>query len=388
MQKSNHESSKKNIPLINLEEQQKLIRKDIDQAIKKVLDHGSYIMGPEVYELELELAAFSQTKHAIACSSGTDALLLALLAKDINVNDVVYVPSFTFSATAEVVALLNAIPIFVDVDETTFNIDLQSLHDTHEKVIAKGFNPVGVISVDMFGQPCDYHKLNSWVQNNKLWLIDDAAQSFGATYQKTPIGNFGDIATTSFYPSKPLGCYGDGGCVFTNNDSLAEKIRSFRVHGEGVSKYDNLRVGLNARMDTIQAAILLEKLKIFPEELIQRNQTAALYTKYLESTVQVPKLSYHVTSSWAQYTVKVDPEIRTNLRHTLQKKGISTCVYYPIPLHKQPAYQKYADIIDNNLVQSERLSKSVLSLPLGCSTKDVEYIVEEICEAVALEVCT
>ena len=169
---------------------------------------------------------------------------------------------------------------------------------------------------------------------------------------------------------------------------MAEKIRSFRVHGEGVSKYDNLRVGLNARMDTIQAAILLEKLKIFPEELIQRNQTAALYTKYLESTVQVPKLSYHVTSSWAQYTVKVDPESRTNLRHTLQKKGISTCVYYPIPLHKQPAYQKYADIIDNNLVQSERLSKSVLSLPLGCSTKDVEYIVEEICEAVALEVCT
>ncbi len=380
MQPKSISPATKHIPIINLARQQSQIRAGIDSAIQKVLDHGGYIMGPEVHQLEQKLAEYSGTKHAITCSSGTDALLLALMAKDILPGDVVLVPSFTFSATAEVVALLGAQPVFVDVDTESFNIDLASLQSMHAKTIAKAKRPVGVIAVDMFGQPSDYQALQQWVNQQGLWLICDAAQSFGASYKQIPVGNFGDITTTSFYPSKPLGCYGDGGAVFTNNDILAERLKSYRIHGEGSNKYDNVRVGLNARLDTIQAAILLEKIKIFREEVIQRQALAQYYTKELSAYVTTPKMSAHAKSTWAQYTIKVPAEIRATLQAQLKERGIGTCIYYPIPLHKQPAYKVYTKDIDTRLANCEQLCNSVLSLPMGCSIEDAQYVCTSIQE--------
>ncbi len=384
MQPKSISPATKHIPIINLARQQSRIRTEIDLAIRKVLDHGGYIMGPEVQQLEHKLAEYSGTKHAITCSSGTDALLLALMAKDILPGDVVLLPSFTFSATAEVVALLGAHPVFVDVDEESFNIDFDSLQSAYKKVQGLGKRPVGVISVDMFGQPCDYQALQDWTNQQGLWLICDAAQSFGASYKQIPVGNFGDITTTSFYPSKPLGCYGDGGAVFTNNDILAERLRSYRIHGEGSNKYDNVRVGLNARFDTIQAAILLEKLKIFHEEVTQRQQLADFYTSELKAYVKTPRISEHGKSTWAQYTIKVPKEQRSMLQQQLKEKGVGTCIYYPIPLHKQPAYKKYTEGIETHLPNCEHLSSSVLSLPMGCSMEDAHYVCTNIKETLAI----
>ncbi len=370
----------RNIPIINLQRQQQKIRAQIDQAITRVLDHGGYIMGPEVSALEAELAKFAKTKHAISCSSGTDALLLALMAKSLTPNDAVLLPSFTFSATAEVVALLQATPVFVDIDPKTFNVDINSIKQVYKQTVAAGLKPVGMISVDMFGQPCEYQEIQQWCEQNNIWLICDAAQSFGATYKGIPVGNFGDITTTSFYPSKPLGCYGDGGAVFTNNDILAEQIRSYRIHGEGSSKYDNLRVGLNARLDTIQAAILLEKMKIFPEDIAQRQALANFYNSKLEHIAITPQVTSYISSTWAQYTIQVPQLQRASLQAQLKEKGIGTCVYYPIPLHKQPAYQSYAKLIDSQLSVSEELSSTVLSLPMGCDMDSASYICDTLQE--------
>ncbi|MAJ81998.1 MAG: aminotransferase DegT [Legionellales bacterium] len=367
------------VPLINLSTDQET-RNKLGRAVNKVLDHGKFILGPEVNELERNLESFTGTKHAITCSNGTDALILALLAKGVRPNDFVYVPSFTFSATAEAVAIIGAKPVFIDVDEKTFNIDLLHLKQSHELLTKKNIFPKGVISVDIFGQTCSYNEIQDWITKNEMWLICDGAQSLGATYNDTHVGNFGDITTTSFYPTKPLGCYGDGGCVFTNDDLLFEKIKSLRVHGEGKNKYDNLRVGLNARMDTIQAAILIHKLHDFTLELSKRRELSNFYTKHLNESFVKPFIIPECNPSWAQYTIKISHNSRDKVQNTLAKKGISTCVYYPIPLHMQPAYHEYMNLVGNKLPVSEKIAKCVLSLPMGCNMEQAEYVCQSLNE--------
>jgi dTDP-4-amino-4,6-dideoxygalactose transaminase len=356
----------KAMEFIDLKAQQARIRPHIDAAIKGVLDHGIYIMGPEVFELEKQLAAFCGVKHAISCANGTDALLLALMAKNVGSGDAVFVPSFTFAATAEVVVLMGATPVFIDSLEDTYNIDPRSLEQGIQTAKKAGLKPVGIIPVDLFGQPADYDAIQSIADSQGLFIIADAAQSFGASYKGRKAGNIGDIATTSFFPAKPLGCYGDGGAVFTNNDETAAIIRSLRVHGQGKDKYDNVRVGMNGRLDTIQAAVLLEKLKIFPEELIARQETADAYSDALKNVVQIPQVMKRATSTWAQYTIRLKKNTdRTKLISDLKEAGIPTVVYYVKPLHVQTAYSRYPTATGASLAVCEALAHEVLSLPMS-----------------------
>ncbi len=353
------------IPFIDLHTQQQRIRVELDAAIAKVLNHGIYIMGPEVTELEHKLALFCGVKHAITCSNGTDALALGLRAKGVGLNDAIFVPSFTFAATAEVVVWLGATPIFIDILEDTFNMDPRSLEQGIQTAKALGLKPRGIIPVDMFGQPADYDAIQSVADTHNLWVLADAAQSFGATYKGRKVGNIGDIATTSFFPAKPLGCYGDGGAIFTNDDELAQIIKSLRVHGQGSDKYDNVRIGMNGRLDTIQAAILLQKLNIFPEELEKRNQVAKMYNESLNFMFVVPKVVENCTSSWAQYTIRFLKKMnRELLVSDLNKQGIPTMVYYIKPLHMQIAYQNFPTSGSQKLSISEKVSLEVLSLPM------------------------
>lgn len=321
-------------------------------------------MGPEVYKLELELAKFCKVKHAITCSNGTDALILALMAKNIGVGDAVFVPSFTFASTAEVPAFLGATPIFVDVLFDTFNIDPNSLKLGISKAKSLGLCPKAVIPVDLFGQPADYDEINIIAEENNLYVFSDAAQSFGSTYNGEKVGNFGLATITSFYPSKPFGGYGDGGAIFTNDDEFASIIRSLRVHGEGIDKYDNVKIGLNCRLNTIQAAILLEKFNIFPNEIIQRQNIAEYYCNGLNNVVQVPAIMKKATSVWALYSIILkDNNCRDKMRSFLAECGVSTVIYYPKPLHLQNAYKNYPKI-DSKLKISEELSDRILSLPM------------------------
>ena len=370
----------KPIQFIDLQAQKDLIRPNIDNAIQRVLEHGEYIMGPEVLELEQQLADFCNVKHVITCSNGTDALSLGLIAKNVEVGDAVFVPSFTFAATAEVVALLGATPVFIDSLPDTYNIDPESLLIGIQTAKKAGLKPVGIITVDLFGQPVDYDAIKDIAEQNSIWIIADAAQSFGADYKGIKVGNFGDITTTSFFPAKPLGCYGDGGAVFTNDDELAKVIKSLRVHGQGSDKYDNIRVGINGRLDTIQAAILLEKLKIFPEEIIARQQAADTYNKALETVVQIPYVPKDMASVWAQYTIQL-PErvVREKIISDLKSVGIPSVIYYVKPLHQQTAYNKYL-IVGNALPVCEKLSKQVLSLPMSgyITTEQVQYITKHL----------
>jgi dTDP-4-amino-4,6-dideoxygalactose transaminase len=330
----------KQIQFIDLKAQQELMRPQIDEAIKRVLDHGKYIMGPEVKELEEKLAAFCGAKHAITCANGTDALQLVLMAQGIGPGDAIFLPSFTFTATPEVVALLGAEPVFVDVLPDTFNMDPVSLQKGIQEAKEKGFTPRGVIPVDLFGQPADYNSLDPIAQENDLWFLCDAAQSFGGSYKRRKIGSLGDATATSFFPAKPLGCYGDGGCIFTNDDKMADTLRSLRVHGKGTDKYDNVRIGVNSRLDTMQAAVLLEKLKIFPGELQAKQKVADAYAASLNEFAQTPVVLENCTSAWAQYTL-VLPEgtDRATLQARLKEQGIPTAIYYPMPLHQQEAYK-------------------------------------------------
>lgn len=357
---------------IDLKTQQNHIRTQIDESIKRVLDHGIYIMGPEVFELEKQLAEFCGVKHAISCSSGTDALALALLAKDIKPGDAVFVPSFTFAATAEVVAWFGAIPIFIDSLKDTFNIDPKSLEQGIATAKKEGLIPAGIIPVDLFGQPADYDAIQEIAETHNLWVIADGAQSFGSRYKNKKVGCLGDIAITSFFPAKPLGCYGDGGAVFTNDDELASIITSLRIHGQGSDKYDNVRIGMNGRLDTLQAAILIEKLKIFPQELISRQNTAEEYSKGLNEIVHTPHLIDDATSSWAQYTIRLKSGVdRTKLITELKKIDVPTVVYYQKSLHLQKAYNKYPTATGSALPICESLSDEVLSLPMSA------YVTEE-----------
>lgn len=362
--KKQPENISEQIPFIDLKAQQDKIRPQLDAAIKRVLDHGKYIMGPEVFELEEKLADYCGVKHAITCSSGTDSLLMILMAKGIKPGDAVFIPNFTFTATPEVVALLGATPVFVDVLTDTYNIDPQSVIEGIHVARKKGLNPKAIIAVDLFGQPANYPSLEKVANEYNLWILADAAQSFGATLYNKRVGSLALATSTSFFPAKPLGCYGDGGAVFTNDDEIADIIKSIRIHGMGKHKYDNVRIGLNARLDTIQAAILLEKLKIFDDELQERHKIATYYNSSLKDVVQVPQLINGATSAWAQYTVKLPPKLdRTLFSSILKEAGIPTMIYYKKPLNLQTAYEHFPAA--KKLSVSNESSKMVMSLPLS-----------------------
>jgi dTDP-4-amino-4,6-dideoxygalactose transaminase len=352
------------IEFIDLAAQRRRIGRRMDEAILRVVDHGKYIMGPEVADFEKELATFCGAKHVLSCANGTDALGLALMAKELKPGQAVLVPSFTFAATAEVVVWFDAVPIFVDVREDTFNMDPASLEAGIATARRSGLEPVGVIPVDLFGLTADYEEILAIASTHRLWVICDAAQSFGAVYMGRNVGSIGDITTTSFFPAKPLGCYGDGGAVFTDDDDIAAILKSLRVHGQGSDKYDNVRIGMNARLDTIQAAVLREKLMIFPEEIEARERTAARYSTLLEERVMVPRVPPRLTSVWAQYTVRLPSGCdRDAVAARLKAMGVPTAVYYAKPLHNQTAYCHYP-VAGNGLPVSERLSGEVLSLPM------------------------
>ena len=305
----------KTIPFIDLAAQRARLGDNIDRAVKRVMDHGQFISGPEVAQLEAELGAYTGAKHVISCASGTDALLMVLLAKGVGPGDAVICPSFTFCATGEVVALWGATPVFVDVDERTFNIDPASLEKGIALARKRGLTPKAVIPVDLFGQPADHETIGRIAADAGLFVLDDAAQSFGATYRGHRLGRFGLATATSFFPAKPLGCFGDGGAVLTDDDELAGVLRSIRVHGQGTHKYDNVRLGMTARLDTIQAAILSEKLKIFDDEIAAREAIARRYNDALRDIVTVPYVADGNTSVWAQYTIQLPQHGGSTARH-------------------------------------------------------------------------
>jgi dTDP-4-amino-4,6-dideoxygalactose transaminase len=349
------------IAFIDLAAQRRRIGSRMDEAILRVVNHGGYIMGPEVKQFEAELSAFCGAKHVISCANGTDALALVLMAKSVKPGQAILCPSFTFAATAEVVAWLGAVPIFVDCLPETFNMDPASLEFGINTARQLGLKPVGVIPVDLFGQPADYDAIEAICAREDLWILCDAAQSFGASYHGRKLGTIGAATSTSFFPAKPLGCYGDGGAVFTNDDELAAIMRSLRVHGQGSDKYDNVRIGMNGRLDTMQAAVLIEKLKIFPDEIAARDRVAKRYNEMLGDVATVPVVAEGNTSVWAQYTLRV--QNRDALAAALKAKGIPTAIYYPKPLHQQTAYSKFP-CAGNGVPVSERLAGEVLSLPM------------------------
>jgi dTDP-4-amino-4,6-dideoxygalactose transaminase len=349
------------IAFIDLAAQRRRIGSRMDEAILRVVNHGGYIMGPEVKQFEADLSAFCGAKHVISCANGTDALALVLMAKSVKPGQAILCPSFTFAATAEVVAWLGAVPIFVDCLPETFNMDPASLEFGINTARQLGLKPVGVIPVDLFGQPADYDAIEAICAREDLWILCDAAQSFGASYRGRKLGTIGAATSTSFFPAKPLGCYGDGGAVFTNDDELAAIMRSLRVHGQGSDKYDNVRIGMNGRLDTMQAAVLIEKLKIFPDEIAARDRVAKRYNEMLGDVVAVPVVAEGNTSVWAQYTMRVPN--RDALAAALKAKGVPTAIYYPKPLHQQTAYSKFP-CAGNGVPVSERLAGEVLSLPM------------------------
>ena len=351
------------IALIDLKAQQARIRHNLDRAIQRVLDHGQYIMGPEVAELERRLSAFCGAKHAITCSSGTDALLIALMAMGIGPGDAVICPAFTYTATPEVIALLGATPVFCDVERRSFNIDPAALPAAIDTAAEKGLRPRAVMPVDLFGQTADYDALLPIAEQHGLLVLSDAAQSFGAETRGRKVGQIGHVVATSFFPAKPLGCYGDGGAIFTADDALADVMRSIRLHGRGGDKYDIVRVGINGRIDTLQAAILIEKLAIFQDEIVRRQQIARRYEAGLDNVVIVPRIPADVLSVWAQYTIIVPDGRRDDLAASLQKQGIPTAVYYPRPLQQQTAFSVYP-VSKAGAPVAEQLAKEVLSLPM------------------------
>jgi dTDP-4-amino-4,6-dideoxygalactose transaminase len=355
----------KRMDFIDLKSQQRRISAALTENIQRVLAHGQYVMGPEVRELETRLAAYVGVKHAIACSSGTDALLMPLMAYGVGPGDAVFTTPFTFIATAEVIRLCGATPVFVDIDSKTFNLDPEALA---EAVGRLGQNPgtahlkpKGIIPVDLFGQPADYDRIHAIAQEHGLFVLEDAAQSFGATYKGRRAGALAETAATSFFPAKPLGCYGDGGAVFTDDDDLAEVLCSIRVHGQGKERYEHVRIGLNGRLDTLQAAVLLAKLDIFDQEVTARQRVARRYSEALNSLVEVPFVDPDCTSVWAQYSVL--SESRELLLQKLQEAQIPTAIYYPLPLHLQKAFA-HLGYKPGDFPVSESASRRIFSLPM------------------------
>ena len=365
----------------DLKRQYQSLSADIDKEIKNVIGSANFIMGKPVMDLEEQLAQYVGTKHCITCANGTDALVLALKALGVKEGDAVFVPDFTFFASAEAVSVVGATPIFVDVDGDTFNI---SVLDLQQKIVATlhdgVLQPKVILTVDLFGLPVDYAAIRAISCKYGLYILEDGAQGFGGSINGLMACGFGDIATTSFFPSKPLGCYGDGGALFTNNDEWAELAKSYRSHGKGNFKYDNVRIGMNSRLDTLQAAILKVKLKAFAEyELKNINDIAYEYTKCLKDIVHTPVVPEGFYSSWAQYTIVLDDETtRNKVQNELKNKGIPTMVYYPKPLHKQTAYAKLKSYNDT-LPITEKLCNTVLSLPISPYLENIE--VQEISNA-------
>lgn len=369
----------------DLKKQYEVLKQDIDQAMLSVASGAHYIMGPEVKELEQQLAEYVGVKHCLTCANGTDALTLALKAWGIGPGDAVFVPDFTFFASAEVVALEGATPVFVDVDDTTFNIDAQSLEAAIQKVLADGqLTPKVIVAVDLFGLPADYPKVKAIAQKYNLLILEDGAQGFGGSINGQKACSFGDIATTSFFPAKPLGCYGDGGAVFTNNDEWAALMSSYRVHGKGTDKYDNVRIGMNSRLDTMQAAILQVKLRAFDQEVESVNEVARQYTKLLNEHVKTPVIPEGFGSSWAQYTIQLPNEAdRNRLQAALKEKGIPSMIYYPKPMHAQTAFANSLLSIVNyklSIVNSQQLCSTVLSLPMHPYLESTD--IESICSSI------
>ena len=357
------------IAFIDLKAQQARLRDRIDAAIAKVLDHGGYVMGPEVAEFERRLAAFGGASHALSCASGTDALALPLMAWGIGAGDAVFCPSFSFAATAEVVPWFGATPVFVDVDRATYNLDPEHLDQAIAQVKAKGeLTPRAVIAVDLFGQPADYPKIEEVTRRHGLKLISDSAQGFGCTLDGQHPLHWADVTTTSFFPAKPLGCYGDGGAVLTNDTELHAVLLSLRNHGAGTDKYDNVRIGLNSRLDTIQAAILIEKLAVFAAEITARNRIAARYAEGLKGAATTPTVIAGGISTWAQYTIEV--ENRDGLAGALKAEGIPTAMYYPRPIHVQTAYRGYP-VGGNGLPATMAAAERVISLPMHADLDEV-----------------
>lgn len=360
------------------------MKTQIDQGIQEVLNSAHFIQGNQVKELEKALADYVGVKHCITCANGTDALQLALMAWNIGPGDAVFVPDFTFFSSGEVVSAVGATPIFVDVDMDTYNISIESLQKMIDKTIAEGkLNPKVIIAVDLFGQPAEYDAIRKIADKYQMYVLEDGAQGFGGRINDAKACSFGDIATTSFFPAKPLGCYGDGGAIFTDDDEWAALLQSLKVHGKGESKYDNVRIGMNSRLDTIQAAVLLAKLPIFAEkELEEEDKLAKFYTDKLHNVVKTPTVKEHYFSSWAQYTIQLkNQEERDGLQKFLKESDIPTAVYYQKPMHQQKAFQeyKYADVDYENTIQ---LSKTVLSLPFHpyMDKEDAEIIVNKIIE--------
>jgi dTDP-4-amino-4,6-dideoxygalactose transaminase len=351
------------IPFIDVAAQRRRLGRSVDEAIARVLGHCQFILGPEVRALEVELAEFCGARHAVSCASGTDALVLVLMAQGIGPGDAVICPSFTFTATAEVVALVGATPAFADVEESSFNLDPASLALACAATREAGLRPKAVIPVDLFGQPADYDRIMPVAEAEGLFVLDDAAQAFGATYKNRRVGALAPATATSFFPAKPLGCYGDGGAVLTDDEELAQVLRSLRAHGEGRGKYDCVRIGLNGRLDTIQAAVLMEKLRIFPEEILARERVARRYSAGLADVAIVPRLASGSTSVWAQYTIRLASGRREGLAAALKAQGIPTAVHYPVPLHRQQPYQHFPIALGGAPV-SERLAEEVISLPM------------------------
>lgn len=371
---------RKDVKFIDLQAQYRRLKSNIDQRIQTVLDHGQYIMGPEVRELEEKLAEYVGVKNVITCANGTDALQLSMMALGVGPGDAVFTTTFTFFATAEVISLCGATPIFVDIDEQTFNISPVRLEEKIRQVVAQGhLNPKAIIAVDLFGLPADYRSLEPLACKYELKLIEDAAQAFGAAMDGRKAGAFGDIATTSFFPAKPLGCYGDGGAIFTNHDDLAEILRSCRVHGQGKNKYDNVRIGLNSRLDTIQAAILLEKLNVFPAELERRNAIALMYHRALPNDCIKPVVPEGYCSAWAQYTVK--SSCRDRMIEKLAKIKVPAMIYYKKCMHEQEAFSRFR-YGKTDFAAAEKASEEVLSLPVHPYLSDAD--VKEIASSLGI----
>ena len=366
----------------DLKTQYTVLKDEMDKAILDVVASSAYVMGPKIKEMETVFAEYVGAKHCIACNSGTDALLLALKAWDVKAGDAVFVPSFTFFASAEVIAMQGATPVFVDVDEDTFNMDVADLERKIEQTLKAGkFNPRVIIAVDLFGLPADFKAIRKVAEKHGLYVLEDGAQGFGGRIGDRKACTFGDISTTSFFPAKPVGCYGDGGAVFTDNDEWAALMESYHIHGKGSDRYDNVRIGMNSRLDSIQAAILMVKLKAFRDyELVDVNKVAARYTEKLKGVVKTPIVPEDFYSSWAQYTLQVENKgVRAGLQEALKALDIPTAIYYPIPMHRQTAFNGL-DINDNLCPVSDQLADTVISLPIHpyLSEKDQDVI----CDAV------
>jgi len=376
--------TKSSVPFLDLPAQQARIRDDLRRRLDAVLAHCQFILGPEVAELEGELARFCGAKHCVSVSSGTDALQIAMMAENIGRGDAVFLPAFTYTATAEVPLVLGATPVFVDVDPRTFQIDPEHLRRRVAEIRADGKRrPRALIGVDLFGQPADWPALSAIAAAEDLFTIDDLAQSFGASLHGRMLGSHADATATSFFPSKPLGAYGDGGALFTESDDRAALYRSLRTHGEGTTRYEVLRTGMNGRLDSIQAAVLLSKLTVFPEELVAREKIAAYYDQRLGNAVTIPARVPHSTAAWAVYSILLPEGLdRGAVQAALREDGVPTAIYYPRPLHRQPAYREHHD--GAALPVSDRLADRILALPIHPDMDDAAAC--HVCDAVVAAV--